>query len=378
MSAGKTTGAGRRIEAARARRPGAGSRRAGEFMALRIVPFDMAAAGDASGVRSALRALPIARIRQLAVVAKVEGTATLNDASRELASACIGGEIRRAGGEALAARTLEILSVGCEGIITPGGWLFASLAVPARPPTVASLPVGLAMGQARSAPVPMRDRAGPRHVEAAARAVRAAMREAGLRAREVTLVLIKSPILMPGTTVALEPAQRRHVGSTGASRGAAALGAALALGEIARGPVDAARLCAEASLHGARTLSFSGTETDRCEAVVFGHRPGGDPALQASMAVLADLLDSEALSTLAADPASLQAVFFKAGIAAGGRLRGARTTVLSSELPADKQLRAAASGVVGAVLGTTRAFISGGAEHQAAPGACLAAVIRST
>ena len=38
---------------------------------------------------------------------------------------------------------------------------------------------------------------------------------------------------------------------------------------------------------------------------------------------------------------------------------------------------AAASGVVGAVFGTTRAFISGGAEHQAAPGACLAAVIRS-
>jgi hypothetical protein len=40
------------------------------------------------------------------------------------------------------------------------------------------------------------------------------------------------------------------------------------------------------------------------------------------------------------------------------------------------QLRAAASGVIAATFGTTRAFISGGAEHQAPPGGCLAGVIR--
>jgi cyanuric acid amidohydrolase len=381
-------GRGRAADAARVHGQPAGSRRttdtaiAGQpSREVRIIPFEMASAGDASGVRDALRALPLARVLQLAVVAKVEGTATLNDASRELASACIGVELRRAGGEALAARTLEILSVGCEGVITPGGWLFASLRPDARA-KAASLrgeagAEGLAIGQARSAPVAMRDRAGPRHVQAAERAVRAAMREAGLDSKSVSFVLIKSPVLMPGTTVTLDAAQRRHVGSTGASRGAAALGAAIALGEIPRGPIDASRLCAEGSLHGSRTLSFSGTETECCEAVVIGHRPGGDPRWRASTTVLRDLLDSAALSTLAGDPGSLHAVFFKAGIAAGGRLRGARTTVLSSELPADKQLRAAASGVVGAVLGTTRAFISGGAEHQAAPGACLAAVIRA-
>lgn len=367
--------------ARRAARPGTGAAPP-PAMDLQVVAFEMDAAGDASGVRTALAALPLARLRQLAVVAKVEGTATLNDASRELASACIRAELIRAGGQRLAAQSLEILSVGCEGVISPGGWLFASLDPVApgrrgRKVRSAALPVGLVMGQARSAPVPMRDRAGPRHVEAAARAVRAAMREAWLSPASVALVLIKSPVLMPGTTIALEADQRRHVGSTGASRGAAALGAAMALGEIPRAPVDASRLCAEASLHGARTLSFSGTETERCEAVVFGHRPGGDPRLRASLAVLEDLLDSRSLAALAGDPSTLRAVFFKAGIAAGGRLRGARTTVLSSELPADKQLRAAASGVVGAVLGTPRAFISGGAEHQAAPGACLAAVIRA-
>jgi cyanuric acid amidohydrolase len=214
-------------------------------------------------------------------------------------------------------------------------------------------------------------------VQAAAGAVRAAIREAGLDAKAVELVLIKSPILMPGAAGPLDPAQRRHVGSTGASRGAAALGAAIALGEIRRSALDAESLCGDPALYSTRTMSFSGTETDCCEVVVFGHRPGGDPSLRVDCALLSDLLDRPSLEKLGSDPASLRAIFFKAGIGPGGRLRGARTTVLGSELPADKQLRAAASGVVGATLQTTRAFISGGAEHQGPPGACLAAVIRA-
>lgn len=360
---------------------------AADPMELRIIAFDMASAGDADGVRRALAQLPIARVRQLAVVAKVEGTATLNDSSRELASARIAQAMAEAGGARLAARTLEILSVGCEGLITPGGWLIASLdrtpvrkartsAAESAVTPVAALPVGLVMGQARSAPIAMRDRAGLRHVDRAAGAVRAAMLEAGLDAKSVALVLIKSPILMPGSAGPLNAAQRRHVGSTGASRGAAALGAAIALGEIRRSALAADSLCGDASLYSARTMSFSGTETDCCEAVVFGHRSGGDPSLRLDRAVLSDLLDRSALESLANAAGATRAIFFKAGIGAGGRIRGARTTVLGSELPADKQLRAAASGAVAITLGTTRAFISGGAEHQGPAGGCLAAVMR--
>ena len=346
-------------------------------MEIRVIPFDMRSAGDATGIRRALGRVPVGRLLRLAVVAKIEGTATLNDSSRELASARIASELARAGGAKLGQRTIEILSVGCEGLITPGGWLIASLKGGSRARMAsASLPEGLVMGAARSLPVRMQDRAGPRHVGLAADAVRAAMREAGLDARSVALVLIKSPILMPGVTGPVTAEQRRHVGSTGASRGAAALGAAIALGEIRKSAVGAGSLCADASLHGVRTMAFSGTETDCCEAVVFGHRPGGDPSLRLDRAMLADIIDRESLARLAAGEGALHAMFFKAGIGAGGLVRGHRTTVLGSELPADKQLRAAASGVVGSVLGTTRAFISGGAEHQAAPGACLAAAIR--
>jgi hypothetical protein len=101
-------------------------------------------------------------------------------------------------------------------------------------------------------------------------------------------------------------------------------------------------------------MAFSGTETDRCEVLVLGNRPGGDPRLRVDRAQLSDLMDAGPL----------------AGLASGGDAR-----LVFYEMPSDKQLRAAASGVIAANFGTTRAFISGG-EHQAPPGGCLAGVIR--
>lgn len=328
-----------------------------------IVPFEMESAGDARGFAKALaRVRREARggLRQLAVVAKIEGTATINDRSRELASACFQAELERAGGATLRKRTLEILSVGCEGIITPGGWLFA--ATGAR----TSGAPGLVMGHARTPPIPLKDRYSLKHVFAAERAVRAAMRAAGLSAKQVAFVLIKSPVhVLVGRP-------------TEASRGAAALGAALALGELRRSRIRPDSLLSDVNLHGTRTMAFSGTETECCEAVVLGHRPGGDPTLRLERAALSDLLDVGALARLADVEGEIASLFLKAGIPRDGRLRGARTTVLTSELPASKQLRAAASGLAAAVFGTTRVFVSGGAEHQAPDGGCLAAVIRRT
>lgn len=344
-------------------------------MQIAIVPFDMAAAGDAAGFARALRRIDVAAIERIAVLAKVEGTATLNDASRELAADRLGAALEKATGPALARRAISILSVGCEGIVTPGGWIVAVLRGQPRVRTPGG--EGLVVGMAASDPIPMAERASRAHVDRAAAAVREAMRQAELTASQVALVLVKSPVLLPGTGVELPVALRRHVGSTGASRGAAALGAGIALGEIKSSAIGDATLCADWSLASDRTMSYSGTEVERCEAVVFGHRAGGDPRWRLDRAIQTDLLDRAPLDALAAGPGRPVLILHKAGIARDGRLRGERTTVLTSELAADKQLRAAASGVVGLAFGTGRVFVSGGAEHQAQPGNCIAAVVRS-
>lgn len=322
--------------------------------------------GDVRPLEAWLSRLNGRSVAKLVVLGKTEGPATLNDFSRDLAQAATDRAIAAAGGDLLA-RSWRLFSTGCEGIATPLTILIAEMA---RNPSNAP---GLAVGVARSDPLPPFPRCGLEHIDSAAQTVERAMLDADLRRDQIALVLIKSPVLIPGTVPA--GSDRRHAGSTDSSRGAAAIGAGIALGEIDRSRLSADPVGRD-GIFSSRVMAFSGIETDRLEAVVLGERPGGDPQWAIATGTIVDFLDSGGMVQLkgrsAAQP---HIVFFKAGIAADGRLRGRRTTVLTSDLSADKQLRAAASGFIAAHFGTTSAFISGGAEHQAPPGGCLCAVL---
>lgn len=329
--------------------------------------------GDTSGLRAALARLPLDRIRHLAVFGKTEGPATLNDFSRDVAQAATDDALRAVGGQRLVERTTRLFSTGCEGIASPLTVLLAQTGNEAD--ADAAPRTGLVFGAAHSAPVADRDRAGPVHVEAARQAVAEAMKAASLTADQVGLVLIKSPILSPAEAIEQGGDRLRHGGSTGSSRGVAAIGAGIALGEI-DGRSLGSDPVGRAGVYARRVMAFSGTEVDRIEAVVIGARPGGDPRWELRAALVKDIADGEGLRALCPpDDRELALVLFKAGIAANGTLRGRRTTVLTSDLPPDKQLRAAASGVVAACFGGADAFISAGAEHQGPRGACLCAVL---
>jgi cyanuric acid amidohydrolase len=328
-----------------------------------------------------LESLPPNRIRRLVLLGKTEGPATLNDFSRDLAMHAADAAIYARGGDELMTRSWRVFSTGCEGIATPTMLLFCDIdEAMEKPSTAPGDEPRLAFGAARSDPLPAPSLCNATHVSVAAATVRQAMAEANLTADQVRLVTIKSPVLSASAAATLGPAARRHGGSTGSSRGAAALGAAVALNEIDEAALDEDPVLRGTNFYSTRTMAFSGTETDRVEAVVFGERAGAGGNLRISSSPLSDLLDSEAVSSLVADfaPARPRAVLFKAGIPTDGKLRGRRTTVLGSDLPADKQLRAAASGLIGAWFGAADAFISGGAEHQGAPGNCLCALIGET
>jgi cyanuric acid amidohydrolase len=337
-------------------------------MTFLLETFRTQGPGDVAGFSAALRRLPLDRVRRLAVLGKTEGPATLNDASRELAQLAAENEIRAIGGLALLERTWQIFSTGCEGIASPMTALVAEL----NDDKVSRKP-GLAFGAARSLPIAPEERCGPRHITAAADAVCDAMRSAGLAANQVDLVLIKSPIMPAGVNGA-PSRSARHAGSTSASRGAAALGAGIALGQIRAGELGDNPVGATACF-ATKVMAFSGTETDCVETIVLGMRVGGDSAWTIESFHLKDMLDIDPLLMLRSRAAP-DLVFFKAGIASSGHLRGLRTTVMTSDLPADKHLRAAASGMIGACFPRTPTFISGGAEHQGEPGACLCAIVR--
>ena len=328
---------------------------------------------------SALSSYPPDAIRNLIILGKTEGTATLNDFSREVATASATHAVRASLGQAVADRSTLLFSTGCEGIASPFG--LALVVLDGAAPH--GYPARLAIGTARTSPAPVEERGASPHAHRVAAAVEDAIASAGLLPDQVRLVLVKSPVLP-----ANYPALDGRAGSTGAARAAGAFGAALALGEVSATELDATISLLRTPLHSRRTMAFSGTELEHDEIVVLGNRQGATGTLVIDTAPLVDALDVGAMRRLAAAhgalwdeegtpcmPSPLRALFLKLGSPPGGHLRGLRTTVLGSDLTPDKHLRAAASGVAGAVFGTGRVFISGGAEGQAPPGGGLFSMI---
>ena len=340
--------------------------------------------GDVAGLERILSELPRGGIARLALVAKTEGTATINDFSRELALSAAERTIERIGGAELLGASTLIFSTGSEGVLSPVVYVLAAI-----DDGGGGDEERLVIGGGRTRAMTASELVTPTHVRLIAGAVEEAMAEAGLAPDQVALVLVKSPILSHRDAAATgDPAVVARAGSSGQSRGAAALGVALALGELNDAEIDGIRIGVDLDRHSSRAMSFSGTEVEIGEVLVLGNRPGAGGSTKVHSAPMADILDARSLKRLfrsagcgldeageIASPERLRAVFVKAGVAPDGRVRGERTTVFHSDLDPDKHMRATASGVIGGILGTGRVFVSGGTEHQAPPGGGLCACI---
>lgn len=348
-------------------------------MSSTVDAFSMRAPDDVQEIGRIFARLAQRHPRSVAVIGKVEGTATTNDFSRGLALSAIAAAADEAGLDR--SRLQIVLSTGCEGVISPGGYVLAAL--DDHRDADGDLRVGFGASPAL-APAEIVAQA---HVEHARQAVSAAIESAGLKPQDPLLVFLKSPLLTHQEAVGLPEAQARFAGVSGAARGAAALGMGVALGEIA--PQDAVieNLLVRPDLYSRRGMVFSGTETRACEAIVVGQPAGVTSGPRVHCGLVDDLVDIDGMARILAGDATgpidlararareLDGVFFKAGVARTGLVRGRRTTVFSSDLDPDKHMRAAASGALAALLGDCRMFVSGGAEHQAPDGGGVFAVI---
>lgn len=95
-------------------------------MTLMLSAYDCEGPGDGRDMARLLAALPRDRLRRIAVLGKTEGTATLNDFSREVAIGAARAAIVEQLGAAALARTTLVFSTGCEGVITPFGYLLVA------------------------------------------------------------------------------------------------------------------------------------------------------------------------------------------------------------------------------------------------------------
>ncbi|MCW6510620.1 ring-opening amidohydrolase [Lichenifustis flavocetrariae] len=358
----------------------------------RVFRLSMAGPSDVSPLSQLFDAGQLEPAHVVAVIGKTEGNGGVNDFTRGYFTQSLMLLLARQLGitpdEAML-RVPCVLSGGTEGVLSPHMTIFARVPAAQR----ASAPA-LAIGIAFADPVPAEAVGRMAQLEVTARAVEVAIGEAGLGVDEVEFVQVKAPGL---TSARIQEARERGADVVTAdtnramalSRSAAALGAALTLGDVSRARLTDSAIGDDMTLFSSRVSVSSGIEITRTEIIAFGNSLRWSGPLRIAHRPMADALDIGAIhatldelgipsfpAVAEADRGRIKAVLVKGMPDPKGTIRGFRHTMLDdTDINAQRHIRAALGGVASAIMGDGRIFVSGGAEHQGPDGGGLLAVI---
>lgn len=335
----------------------------------------------------------------VAVIGKTEGNGGVNDFTRGYFTQSLMLALSSLTGEpvdSLLRRVPCVLSGGTEGVLSPHYLVFARVDAPAPP---ADAPAALAIGVAMSEPVLPEDIGRASHIRNVAATVRAAMADARIASpADVHFVQVKCPtVTVAGaqqaaarnrTVVAADPNR-----AMGYSRVAGAFGAGIALGELDEdADALAAAALADFRYYSSKAGISSGIEPHCNEVIVLGMSRAWSGPLRIACKPMRDALDIGAVHAACSElgletrqhqltpqaAARVAGVLVKCEPDRRGLVRGQRHTMLDdTDINAQRHIRGAVGGLVAGVLGDTRLFVSGGAEHQGPDGGGLIAVIAS-
>jgi cyanuric acid amidohydrolase len=321
----------------------------------------------------------------VAILGKTEGNGCVNDYSRGLAVHSLSALFREVLGADDASKILLIMSGGTEGVISPHLTIVSRRADGAPSE---GLEKALTAGIGRTPELLPEQIGRRRQVELVAAATRSAMRDAEIDdPGDVHFIQVKCPLL----TIEWQKDAEGHGVATvtddtyksmAYSRGASALGAGVALGEIDLSEIDDGAICARWDRYSAVASASAGSELRHCQVLVLGnsYRASGD--LRIAHDVMHDAIDIEAIRSAASRAgyreASVEFVqaFAKAEADPSGRVRQRRHTMLSdSDINPTRHARAVVGGVLASFFGDPMIYVSGGAEHQGPSGGGPVAVI---
>ena len=335
--------------------------------------FPMSAPDDLGAFNAALDGGLIAADRIAALWCKTEGNGLRNDWTRAYADRVLRDALARrlgADAEALRERIVVLVSGGSEGVVSP------HLVVLTGEPERSHGRAGLVLGTA-AATIPAAAVGTAEHGRRTAGLVRQAMRQAGLSETATRLVLVRAPS---------DPAR---TGADARVRAAGALGAAVALSEIAHASVTDDALGARPALFCSRAFVVARHDGLLQQVLVLGEAPGGNPAFRIAHGVLADPIDAPGVARILAElglraapqlaPSDSQrvvAVIAKGDAPLSGTLRGLRHVMsIDNDVAMHRHARAAYGALLGAVIGHSACLVSGGAEHQGPADGGFAAII---
>ena len=315
---------------------------------------------DMTGLTAAVARGDLDPATIVAILGKTEGNGCVNDFTRGFATASLAAWLGRQPATDLANVAL-VMSGGTEGALSPH-WIVVEVRQSDLPATGGK---ALAVGHVRTADLPPEAIGRMAQAQAVAHAVRAVLHDLGIDdPGDVHFVQVKCPLLTAPRIAAVEArggsvATRDPLRSMALSRGAAALGVALALGEVAPEAVEGA-IGADAGPWCSRAGCSAGSELLGHEIVVFGMSDTWRGPLAVEHAVMADALDvapvSAAMTRLGlegtpqldeAARSRLVALLAKAEAAHGGTVRGSRHVMLDdSDIAATRHARTFVGGVL--------------------------------
>jgi cyanuric acid amidohydrolase len=339
----------------------------------------------------------------VALVGKTEGTGFHDDWGRVWADVALRDWTARFLGvpvDEVAKNVIFVLSGGCPGVITP------HIAAVTREMVDVEGPSGekrLVVGRAGSDAIAPEEVGRMGMMRRVAEATHRAMGDAGLTdPKDVHLVMVK----VPGLTVAsIRDAESRGrtvvshdltFGPEGAgsyANDAAALGVAMALGEVPESKLSDEVVRRDWDLYSEVAMTSSGGEKRHGEVVVFGNSTASVSPLVIGHAVTRDFIDAQGVRDALrsaglrfkdglpdeSDLGRLVHVFAKSVIPGSDRVRGQRITLLD-DADAYQIGKALGGMLVASVTGRTTNYVSGGERnsHQGPPGGnIVAAVVRA-
>ena len=354
--------------------------------------------GDVSGLMAMIGSGAIDPKSILAILGKTEGNGGVNDFTREYAVAALCTALAPQLGlppQEVEQRIAFVMSGGTEGVLSPHITVFTRRAAE-RPASVSGKRLSIGMAHTRDFLPEELGRSA--QIAETAKAVKAAMEDAGISdSSDVHFVQIKCPLL---TSDRVEAASARGnkttttsaYSSMAYSRGASALGVAVALGEIPSDIHDEDVL-RRYDLFSKVASTSSGIELMHNVIIVLGNSAASASEFEIGHAVMSDAIDSAAVMSalssvglgigLGIAPQAkagreLVNIFAKAEASPNGAVRGFRHTMLEdTDISSTRHARAAVGGLIAGLAGTGAVYVSGGAEHQGpAGGGPVAAIAR--
>ncbi|MCE5361506.1 MAG: ring-opening amidohydrolase [Acidithiobacillus sp.] len=342
---------------------------------------------DVSGLAAAVAAGEIQARQIVAILGKTEGNGAINDFSRGMAIMAFGrllAPLLECPAEEIEDHIVLSFSGGTEGVTCPHYLVFT---VDHTPATAKEKGLALAVGHTRSF-APEETGRMPMILETA-RVVRALRAQLGVQAEDIHLVQIKAAIPpIPATGNRRVDHEWRCDMSW--SRGASALGVALALEEVSLEVLNDAMINNAWQHYSARASVSAKPGLLRSEICLFANAPGWVEEYQIAHGVMQDILDVGAVYRVLADldlqpvdgqlpkcaASRVLGVFAKSDADPRGFIRGRRHTMWTDGDISDmRHSRGVVSSLLAGILGESAVYVSTRAEHQGPLGGGPVAII---